>query len=219
MAFPPIRKRGRSGSLSRDAAQATAPLHGATPTGGVTASRAKTRPLRHRRSAASRSECAAGARTARREARAPAGQPKDSAPSRSAAGKSATIDNSRSIAAGRQDRPCVSDRHRQAEKPKVARWSKPAQTGLRNRARCGLARRRGAAPHLLSTAAALNIAFIQGCATWAAWRLCCGNGRGNGRLNWQPKSALRHHRDGKRRPQNSKPTLERNKYIYARNCH
>ena len=83
-------ERRRSASLSRSAAQATAPLHGATPTGDVAASRAKTRPLRHRRSAASRSERAAGARTARREARAPAGQPKDSAPSRSAAGKSAT---------------------------------------------------------------------------------------------------------------------------------
>jgi hypothetical protein len=44
------------------------------PTGDVTASRAKTRMLRHRRSAAGRSECVAGARTARREARAPAGQ-------------------------------------------------------------------------------------------------------------------------------------------------
>ena len=85
-----INERRRSASLSRSAAQATAPLRGATPTGDVTASRAPTRPLRHRRSAASQSECAAGARTARREARAPAGQPEDSAPSRSAAGKSAT---------------------------------------------------------------------------------------------------------------------------------
>jgi hypothetical protein len=57
----------------------------------VTASRVKTRLLRYRRSAASRSEGAVGARTVRREARAPAGQPKDSAPSRSAAEKSATL--------------------------------------------------------------------------------------------------------------------------------
>ena len=71
----------------------TAPLHGATLAGDVAASRAKTRPLRHRRSAASRSEGAAGARTARRKARVPAGQPKDSAPLRSAAGKSATLEN------------------------------------------------------------------------------------------------------------------------------
>ena len=86
-------ERRRSASLSRSAAQATAPLHGVTPTGDVTASRAKTRPLRHRRSAASQSECAAGARTARREAGVPAGQPKDSAPSRSVAGKSAALED------------------------------------------------------------------------------------------------------------------------------
>jgi hypothetical protein len=86
-------ERRRSASFSRSAAQATAPLHGATPTGDVAASRAPTRPLRHRRSADSRSECASGARTARREARAPAGQLKDSAPSRSAAGKSAPSEN------------------------------------------------------------------------------------------------------------------------------
>lgn len=87
------KERRRSASLSRSAAQATAPLPGATQTGDVTASRAKTRMLRHRRSAASRSESAAGARPARREASAPAGQPKDSAPSRSEAGKSATLEN------------------------------------------------------------------------------------------------------------------------------
>src|SRR3546814_10457275 len=59
-------ERRRSASPSRNAAQATAPLHGATPTGDVTASRAKARMLRHRRSAASQSECAAGARPTRR---------------------------------------------------------------------------------------------------------------------------------------------------------
>ena len=48
---------------------------------------------RHRRSAASRSESAAGARTTRRETRAPAGQLKNAAPSRSEAGKSATLEN------------------------------------------------------------------------------------------------------------------------------
>jgi hypothetical protein len=36
----------------------------------------------------------------------------------------------------------ASDRHRLAGTPQAARWSKPAQAGLRNRARCGLARRR-----------------------------------------------------------------------------
>ena len=93
----PSNERRRSASLSRSAAQVTAPLHGATPTGDVAASRAPTRPVRHRRSSASRSECAAGVRTARREARAPAGQRKVSAPSRSAAGKSATAKKSRSF--------------------------------------------------------------------------------------------------------------------------
>ena len=93
MAFPLVSERRRSASLSRNAAQATAPLHGATPAGDVTASRAKTRPLRHRRSAANRGERASVARTARREARAPAGQIKNTAPSRSAAAKSATLEN------------------------------------------------------------------------------------------------------------------------------
>ena len=56
MAFPPIRKRSRSGSHNRNAAQATAPLHGATPTNGV------------------RAQLCASAHRARRDARAPAGQ-------------------------------------------------------------------------------------------------------------------------------------------------
>ena len=50
--------------------------------------------------------------------------------------------SSRSLAVGRRGRPCASDRHRQAETAKTARWSEPAQTGLRNSARCGFARRR-----------------------------------------------------------------------------
>ena len=62
----------------------TAPLHGATPTRVVAASRAMTRLSRQRRCAASRSECASVARPARREARVPAGQLKNAAPSRSA---------------------------------------------------------------------------------------------------------------------------------------
>jgi prophage regulatory protein len=74
------RKRGWSGSLSRNAAQATAPLHGATPTDDVTASRVKTGLLRHRRSAVSRNECAVGARMARRDARVLARQHKMVAP-------------------------------------------------------------------------------------------------------------------------------------------
>ena len=69
------------------------PCNGAPPTGGVAASRAMTRLSRQRRCAASRSECASVARPARREARVPAGQPKDSAPSRSEAGKSAALNN------------------------------------------------------------------------------------------------------------------------------
>ena len=118
-----------SGSLSREAGQHRHPCTARSQPDGV------------------RAQLCVSAHPAMREARVPAGQHKDTAPSRSAAGKSATIDNSRSIAAGRQDRPCVSDRHRQAEKPKVARWSEPAQTGWRNRARYGLARRRQHAHH------------------------------------------------------------------------
>ena len=94
---PPANKRRRSTSLSRSAAQATAPLRGATQASEVAASRAKTRLLRHQRSTDSRSESAAAARWTRREARAPAGQPKDTAPSRSEAGKSATAKKSRSL--------------------------------------------------------------------------------------------------------------------------
>ena len=68
----PSNERRRSASLSRNAAQATAPLHGATQTDGV------------------RALLCVSAHPARREARAPAGQLKEAAPSRSAAGKSAT---------------------------------------------------------------------------------------------------------------------------------
>ena len=70
----------------------TAPSHGATQTGGVAASEAGTRLLSQKDSAASARESAPVARPARREARVPAGQPTDSAPSRSAAGKSATLE-------------------------------------------------------------------------------------------------------------------------------
>ena len=66
-------ERSRSGSLSRNAAQATAPLHGAAPTDGA------------------RAQLCASAHPARREARAPAGPPKNTAPSKSAAEKSAAL--------------------------------------------------------------------------------------------------------------------------------
>ena len=92
----------------------------------------------------------ASAHPAMREARAPAGQHQGAAPSRSAAGKSATVKDSHSSSAARQDRTCASDRYRQAETLKAARWSEPAQTGLRNRTRCGSSRRRQ------STASRLN---------------------------------------------------------------
>ena len=94
----------RSASLSRNAAQSTAPLHSATPTGDVTASRAKTRLLRHRRSAASRSERAVGARTARREARAPSGQHENAAPCPRARAAECDHRNSRSFATARPGR-------------------------------------------------------------------------------------------------------------------
>jgi hypothetical protein len=141
LAFPPIRKRGRSGSLSRNAAPTTAPSYGATQTGGVAASEVGTRRLSQRVSAASPRESATVARPARREARVPAGQPKGSAPSRSAAGKSATLETPAHLQRACKARPCASDHNRQAETPMEARWRKPARAGLRNRARCGLARR------------------------------------------------------------------------------
>ena len=73
----------------------TAPLHGATQPSGVAGSEAGTRLLSRRGSAASPRESATVARPARREARVPAGQLKNAAPSRSAlsAGKSATLEN------------------------------------------------------------------------------------------------------------------------------
>lgn len=61
------------GEVRRAAAeQERHPCNGAPPTGGVAASRAMTRLSRHRRSAASRSECGSDARTTRREVRVPA---------------------------------------------------------------------------------------------------------------------------------------------------
>ncbi len=70
------------------------PCNGAPPTGGVAASRAMTRLSRHRRSAASRCECASDARTTRREARVPAGQYKKAAPSGArSAGQSASSES------------------------------------------------------------------------------------------------------------------------------
>ncbi len=95
LAFPLIMERSRSGSLSRNAAPAMAPLHGATQPSGVAASEAGTSLLSRRGSDASHRERAPAARPARTEARVSAGQPKDAAPSRSAlaAGKSATPEN------------------------------------------------------------------------------------------------------------------------------
>jgi len=57
-------------------------------------------------------------------------------------GKECDLRKSRSFSAGRPARPCASDRHLRAETPTAARCSEPAETGWRNRARCGLARRR-----------------------------------------------------------------------------
>ena len=65
--------RGIERSSPRSGRTRTAPLHGATPPDGV------------------RAQLCASAHPARREARVPAGQNKNAAPSRSAAGKSATL--------------------------------------------------------------------------------------------------------------------------------
>ena len=90
MAFP-LNKETEAVSLPQpQRGIQTAPSHGATPPDGVAASGAGTRLLSQGDSAASPRESTPVARPARREARVPAGQTKDSAPSRSAAGKSAT---------------------------------------------------------------------------------------------------------------------------------
>ncbi len=71
-----------------------APSHGATQTGGVAESEAGTRLLSQRVSAASPRESAPVARPARREARVPAGQLKNTAPSGARrVGQSATSEN------------------------------------------------------------------------------------------------------------------------------
>jgi hypothetical protein len=93
LAFPPIKQTELVRLPQPQCGIQTAPSHGATQTGGVAASEAGTRLLSQRDSAASPRESASVVRTARREARVPAGQPKDSAPSKSAAGKSATLEN------------------------------------------------------------------------------------------------------------------------------
>jgi hypothetical protein len=93
LAFPPIKETGPVRLPQPQRGIHTAPSHGATQTRGVAASQAGTRLLSQRVSAASPCESAPVARPARREARVPAGQPKDFAPSRSTAGKSATSKN------------------------------------------------------------------------------------------------------------------------------
>ena len=98
-------ERRRSASLSRSAAQATAPLHGATPTGDVTASRAKTRPP---------APSAQRRQSKRRRGRRSHGKERGKSASGSAqrlrtlkerSGKECDLKNSRSSPAGRQDHP------------------------------------------------------------------------------------------------------------------
>ena len=80
-------KRRASGSPT------TVPSHGATPTGDVSASRAHDKAVAPKVQRRCRSESASGAHPARREARAPAGQLKNTAPSGArSAGQSATTD-------------------------------------------------------------------------------------------------------------------------------
>jgi hypothetical protein len=70
----------------------TVPSHGATPPGDVTASRARDKAVAPKVQRRHRSESASGAHPARREARAPAGQPENTAPSGAcSAGQSATL--------------------------------------------------------------------------------------------------------------------------------
>ncbi len=80
LAFPLGQRNGCVSLPQPQRGTEMAPLHGATRTGGVTASRARDKAVARQRSAASRSERASGPRPARREARAPAGQHENAAP-------------------------------------------------------------------------------------------------------------------------------------------
>lgn len=101
MVFPPNQENGAvrlphlqitepAGSLTRKAAQTTVPLHGATPTDALRRQASLCRSLRAAQPRQRDAVQTDRGRPARREARAPAGQLKNAAPSRSAAGKSAT---------------------------------------------------------------------------------------------------------------------------------
>jgi hypothetical protein len=133
-----------AGSPSPQRGTETAPLHGATPTDAL---RRQASPCRSLRESAAPAK---GRSTDRSQASGKA-RGKSASESaqrhralRSVAGQSASskIPLTCSSPPGRLASLAPCDRHRQAETPQAARWSKPAQTGLRNRARCGLARRR-----------------------------------------------------------------------------
>jgi hypothetical protein len=118
----------------------TAPLHGVTPTDGVATSRAHDKAVA--RSAGPQSKRARDRRPIGKERGESArGAARQRRALRSAKRGTERVPRSSRSFHGRPS-PCASDRHRQAGTLRAARWSKPAQTGLRNRARCGLARRR-----------------------------------------------------------------------------
>ncbi len=139
-------------SLSRNAAKERRPRNGATRPAAWRRAERATRPLRQRRSAADRSERETAARPARREARAPAGQPENAAPLRApSAGKSASLDPpAHLLAATIPFTPAIV-----TGRPR--RWRRLGGAirtdGLRNRAWCGLARRRTSLKHQSPTGA------------------------------------------------------------------
>jgi hypothetical protein len=93
LAFLPNRNSAVRRSKRRASGSPTsAPSHGATPTGDVSASRAHDKAVAPEVQRRNRSDSASGAHPARREARAPAGQPENIAPSGArSAGQSATL--------------------------------------------------------------------------------------------------------------------------------
>jgi len=146
LAFPPHQKRSRQAPRPRRGTK-TAPLHGATPTGDVSASRA------HDKAVAPKAQRRLSKRA--RVRRSP-GKERGKSASGSAQRRrtlprvrEAVCDHRSPLILQRSVRtalaPCVSSP--KAETPKAARWSKPAQTGLRNSARCGLTRRRQSLSH------------------------------------------------------------------------
>jgi len=139
--FPLVQGTEPAGSTSRVAAQERHPCTVRRRRVAWRQAERTTRLLRHRRSAAGRSERASGAPRGKERGKSASGSAQRSRTLSARSRGSVRPTSSRSISAGRRTALAPCDRHRQAETAKAARWSRPAQTGWWNRARCGLVRR------------------------------------------------------------------------------